>query len=72
MNAALYDAVEKIAAEEKSGALIRIVDDEDDVREALAMMLRTEGWDAKTYPSARAFLVGAVPARPGCLVLDVR
>ncbi len=72
MNAALYDAVEKIAAEEKSGALIRIVDDEDDVREALAMMLRIEGWDAKTYPSARAFLVEDDPSRPGCLVLDVR
>lgn len=72
MNAALYDAVEKIAAEEKAGALIRIVDDEDDVREALAMMLRIEGWDAKTYPSARAFLVEDDPSRPGCLVLDVR
>ena len=72
MNAALYDAVEKVAAEEKAGALIRIVDDEDDVREALAMMLRIEGWDAKTYPSARAFLVENDPSRPGCLVLDVR
>lgn len=72
MNAALYDAVEKVAAEEKAGALIRIVDDEDDVREALAMMLRIEGWDAKTYPNARAFLVEEDPSRPGCLVLDVR
>lgn len=72
MNAALYDAVEKVAAEEKAGALIRIVDDEDDVREALAMMLRIEGWNAKTYPSARAFLVEDDPSRPGCLVLDVR
>lgn len=72
MNATLYDAVEKVAAEEKAGALIRIVDDEDDVREALAMMLRIEGWDAKTYPSARAFLVEDDPSRPGCLVLDVR
>ena len=71
MNAALYDAVEKVAAEEKAGALIRI-DDEDDVREALAMMLRIEGWDAKTYPNARAFLVEEDPSRPGCLVLDVR
>ena len=72
MNAALYDADEKVAAEEKAGALIRIVDDEDDVREALAMMLRIEGWDAKTYPNARAFLVEDDPSRPGCLVLDVR
>lgn len=72
MNAALYDAVEKVAAEEKAGALIRIVDDEDDVREALAMMLRIEGWNAKTYPNARAFLVEDDPSRPGCLVLDVR
>lgn len=39
---------------EKESALVRIIDDEIDVREALALMLRIEGWSAKTYPNARA------------------
>ncbi len=72
MNAPVYDAAQQVAAEEKKNSLIRIVDDEDDVREALALMLRIEGWDAKVYPSARDFLVEDDAARPGCLLLDVR
>ncbi len=43
MNAPVYDAAQQVAAEEKKNSLIRIVDDEDDVREALALMLRIEG-----------------------------
>lgn len=62
----------EIAAAEKAQALIRIVDDEVDVREALALMLRIEGWQAKCYESARQFLVEDDGAVPGCLVLDVR
>ena len=59
-------------AAEKESALVRIIDDEIDVREALALMLRIEGWTAKTYPNARAFLIEDDVRRPGCLVLDVR
>lgn len=72
MTQSLPDAAEQVAAAEKESALVRIIDDEIDVREALALMLRIEGWTAKTYPNARAFLIEDDVRRPGCLVLDVR
>ena len=72
MTQSLPDAAEQGAAAEKESALVRIIDDEIDVREALALMLRIEGWTAKTYPNARAFLIEDDVRRPGCLVLDVR
>lgn len=52
--------------------LIRIVDDEADVRESLAFMLRKEGFEVAVYASAHEFLVNDMPSRPGCLLLDVR
>lgn len=52
--------------------LIRIVDDDEDVRESLAFMLRTEGFEVTHYASAHDFLVNDMPSRPGCLLLDVR
>ncbi len=67
-----HDPVAALAAEEKARALIRIVDDEPEVRDALALMLRIEGYDARAYPDARSFLIDDDDTRPGCLVLDVR
>ncbi len=52
--------------------LVRIVDDEESVRESLAFMLRQEGLSCVTYPGAREFLQGDSPSVPGCLLLDVR
>lgn len=53
-------------------ALIRIVDDESDVCEALSLMLDIEGWRTIIYPRAHDFLVKDDPRVPGCLLLDVR
>ena len=53
-------------------ALIRIVDDENDVCEALSLMLDIEGWRTKVYHRAVDFLVEDDPRVPGCLLLDVR
>lgn len=53
-------------------ALIRIVDDEADVREALQLMLEIEGWKTVAYDSAQSFLVNDNHRTPGCLLLDVR
>ena len=52
--------------------LVRLVDDEPDQLEALAMLLEGEGWETAAYRSAREFLTGDTPSRPGCLILDVR
>lgn len=52
--------------------LIRIVDDDEDQRLGIELMLTTEGWEVATYASAREFLSADMPSRPGCLILDVR
>ena len=37
--------------------LIRIVDDEEDQRQSIELMLSMEGWEVAAYDSARAFLI---------------
>ncbi|HET9551679.1 MAG TPA: response regulator [Anaeromyxobacteraceae bacterium] len=55
-----------------SRAVVHVVDDDGAIRDALAWLLGSRGLAASTWPSAEAFLAGHDPARPGCLVLDVR
>ena len=52
--------------------VVRMVDDDDGDREALAFMLESSGWKVQAYSSARDFLVNDAPSQPGCVVLDVR
>lgn len=52
--------------------VVHVVDDEADVRQALALLLRSVGLKSRTYASAQEFLAGYEPGSPGCLVLDVR
>lgn len=56
----------------EENALIRIVDDDASVRDALVYMLEQEGLDTVAYASAEEFLVNDMPSRPGVVVLDVR
>jgi len=49
-----------------------IVDDDAAVRESIAMLVRSVGTAAETYPSGADFLNTCGPERPGCLVLDIR
>lgn len=52
--------------------LVRIVDDQSSVREAVADLLASVGLAARGYASVAEFRQDDDPARPGCLVLDVR
>ncbi len=52
--------------------LIHIVDDEESIRKSASFMLRTAGFDVKTYASGVAFLKEAKHADPGCVLLDIR
>ncbi|MFU0841474.1 MAG: DNA-binding response regulator [Burkholderia sp.] len=52
--------------------LIRVVDDDPDVRDALIYMLRFEGWEVAAFENAASFLAGDVPSRRGVLILDVK
>ena len=49
-----------------------VVDDDAAVRQSFEWLVGSVGLKTETYASARAFLEGYDPARPGCLVLDVR
>lgn len=49
-----------------------VVDDEQPVRDSLRWLLEPLKLNIETYASARDFLSAYDPARPGCLVLDVR
>jgi RNA polymerase sigma factor (sigma-70 family) len=49
-----------------------IVDDDDEVRAAIALLMESVGLPVRGYDSAQAFLADFDPQRPGCLVLDVR
>ena len=51
---------------------VYIVDDDDAVRDSLAMLFRNAGLSARTFSSAAAFLGRAEPRAPACLVLDIR
>ena len=53
--------------------LVHAVDDDASLRRALAFLLESGGWRVAVHDSAEAFLAAwAEPARPGCLILDVR
>lgn len=54
------------------GCLIRIVDDDEDMRESLSFLLESEGWKCAAYASAREFLIEDAASVPGCLILDIR
>lgn len=57
---------------EANNMLIRIVDDDEVLRESLAFMLNMAGWETQSYPDARAFLTQDALSVPGCLILDLR
>lgn len=52
--------------------LVRIVDDDSDLRAAIWFLLESEGWEVADYYSAADFLLNDDPKIPGCLILDVR
>ena len=56
----------------KRRCLIRAVDDDPAIREALEFMLEAEGWRVKSYASGRDFLTDDAASVPGCLITDVR
>ena len=56
----------------KENVLIRIVDDDEEVRNALSFMLACKGWKTECHASAGDFLKNYRSTPPGCLLLDIR
>jgi two-component system response regulator FixJ len=51
---------------------VHIVDDEPEVRDALALLLSTAQIETKSHPSAEAYLEAVALAEPTCVILDNR
>ena len=52
--------------------VVFIVDDDLSVRESLQSLVRSAGWQAETFASAKDFLARPRVVAPSCLVLDVQ
>jgi FixJ family two-component response regulator len=55
----------------KARLLISVVDDDQSFREALPELLNELGFAARTFPSAREFLVSDAALHSSCLLLDL-
>jgi FixJ family two-component response regulator len=51
--------------------IVFVVDDDISVRESLELLIRSAGWQAETFGSAREFLARPRARVPTCLVLDM-
>jgi len=51
--------------------MVFVVEDDPSVREALAGLVRSAGWNVEVYVSAQEFLARPKPDGPSCLVLDI-
>ena len=56
---------------EATTPIVFVVDDDISVRESLEMLIRCEGWQPKTFASAKEFLDQPRAGVPSCLVLDI-
>ena len=51
--------------------IVFVVDDDISVRESLESLIRSEGWECRTFASAEEFLSRPRILAPSCLILDV-
>jgi FixJ family two-component response regulator len=56
---------------DSTAPIVFVVDDDISVRESLELLIRFQGWQAKTFESAKEFLDRPRVLVPSCLVLDV-
>ncbi|MGI9203687.1 MAG: response regulator transcription factor [Woeseiaceae bacterium] len=59
-------------SKEKARSTVYIVDDDQAIRHAMELLMRSVGLDYEIFPSATDFLANHTNDRAGCLVLDIR
>jgi FixJ family two-component response regulator len=52
--------------------VVHVIDDDGEMRIAVARLLEAEGYEVRTYVSAGDFLLKPPELGPGCVVLDIR
>ena len=55
-----------------SKAIVHIVDDDRAIRDSLGMLMKSIGYESRSYDSAEKFLDEADLFAPGCLIVDIR
>jgi len=55
-----------------TGLTVFVVDDDEQVRDAMKLLMNSVGLQVETFASGEEYLEQFDPARPGCLLLDVR
>ncbi|MFM0630000.1 response regulator transcription factor [Paraburkholderia xenovorans] len=55
-----------------TNSIVYVVDDDNSMREAVGMLLRSVGLQIELFASADEFLTFQMPDVPSCLILDVR
>ncbi len=58
--------------EKPIGPQVFLIDDDEPVLTAVALLMKSAGLECRTYSSARAFLDEFDPELPGCVVTDMR
>ncbi len=53
------------------GKIVHVVDDDASLLRGVARLLRSHGYEVKTYSSAAEFLRAGIPSGPSCLLLDL-
>lgn len=53
-------------------AVVFVVDDDRAVRDSIAMLVRAQGLEARTFDSARSFLAGWDHGEESCVIIDLR
>src|SRR6201988_585053 len=59
-------------ATEHQKSLVLVIDDDPSVRNGLTLLLRSVGFETRSFGSAQEFVQTKLPDVPSCLVLDVR
>ena len=59
-------------AEVQTEPTVFIVDDDQEVRDAIGLLMQSVGLEYLSYASAQDYLVAFDPDRSGCLILDIR
>jgi FixJ family two-component response regulator len=65
-------SVEIISLQETTEQVVFVVDDDESVQVALTHLLQSMNLHVEVFGTATAFLEGALPNIPSCLVLDIR
>jgi FixJ family two-component response regulator len=56
----------------ETASVIYLIDDDEDFRNAVALVLRTAGYEVRTFASAGDFLLTTPEDGPGCILLDIK